>query len=176
MASKNRITFYATIIITSLFAAACSKDGGESALQSGSREESQAMVILRGLPTLNTNHSVAIVELDPEAENFGEILHEYEITNMDLPLHHLYYSPTGRLYSTGMDPKCSLAEIQLARDASGVPVINGIECIDTQGQVVGEDIMWHSVNGKEYMFVTFMGGTGLDQADGGSVGVFDADL
>ena len=174
MASKNRITFYATIIITSLFAEACSKVGGESALQSGSREESQAMVILRGLPTLNTNHSVATVELDPEAENFGEILHEYEITNMDLPLHHLYYSPTGRLYSTGTDPKCSLAEIQLARDASGVPVINGIECIDTQGQVVGEDIMWHSVNGKEYMFVTFMCGTSLDQADGGSVGVFDA--
>ncbi len=33
--------------------------------------------------------------------------------------------------------------------------------------------MWHTVNGKEYMFVTFMGGTGVDQPDGGSVGVFD---
>ena len=30
-----------------------------------------------------------------------------------------------------------------------------------------------AVNGKEYMFVTFMGGTGVDQKDCGSVGVFD---
>jgi hypothetical protein len=33
--------------------------------------------------------------------------------------------------------------------------------------------MWHNVNGKDYMFVTFMAGTGVDQVDGGSVGVFD---
>ena len=38
--------------------------------------------------------------------------------------------------------------------------------------IVGEDIMWHTSNGTEYMFVTFMGGRG--EADGGSVGVFDA--
>ncbi|MCZ6874394.1 MAG: hypothetical protein O7G88_12835 [bacterium] len=111
--------------------------------------------------------------MDPDAENFGDILHEYEITEMAGPLHHLYYSPTGRLYATGLDPTCSLAEIKLARDASGAPVVNGVECLDTQGQQVGEDIMWHTVNGKAYMFVTFMGGTGVEQADGGSVGVFD---
>jgi hypothetical protein len=52
-------------------------------------------------------------------------------------------------------------------------VINGVNCLDTGGQQVGEDIMWQTVNGKDYMFVTFMGGTGVDQADGGSVGVFD---
>ncbi len=46
-------------------------------------------------------------------------------------------------------------------------------CLDTKGQQVGEDIIWHNVNGKEYMFVTFMGGTGVKQADGGSIGVFD---
>ena len=37
-------------------------------------EESQALVLLRGLPTLGTAHSVAIVELNPEAKNFGAIL------------------------------------------------------------------------------------------------------
>src|SRR5436189_3147141 len=31
-------------------------------------EESQALVLLRGLPTLNTAHSIAIVELNPEAK------------------------------------------------------------------------------------------------------------
>jgi hypothetical protein len=130
-------------------------------------------VLLRGLPTLDTNHSVAIVELDPEAENFGEILQEFEIPEIVLPLHHLYYSPTGRLYATGLDPDCSLAEVGLSRDSTGAAVINGVTCLDTGGQQVGEDIMWHSANGNDYMFVTFMGGGGVDQADGGSVGVFD---
>lgn len=134
-------------------------------------EERMAVALLRGLPTLGTVHSVAIVQLDPEADNFGDILQEFETPDFKEPLHHLYYSPNGRLYSTGLDPECSLAEILLARDISGGPVINGVTCLDTRGQVVGEDIMWHTVNGKEYMFVTFMGGTG--QPDGGSVGVFD---
>ncbi|MEW2916185.1 hypothetical protein AB1A64_03855 [Ruegeria sp. ANG10] len=135
------------------------------------REESQGMVLLRGLPTLDTKHSIAIVELDPESDRFGEILSEVEQPEMEHPLHHLYYSPNGRLYATGLDPSCSLAEIGLARDAGGAPVISGFTCLDTQGQMVGEDIMWTNSNGQEYMFVTFMGGTGGD--DGGSVGVFD---
>jgi hypothetical protein len=136
-------------------------------------EASQAVILLRGLPTLDTKHSVAVVELDPEAENFGDIVQEFEIPDLGEPLHHLYYSPTGRLYATGLDPACSLAEVGLVRDITGGPVINGVECLDTHNQQVGEDIMWHSVNGTEYMFVTFMAGTGTEQADGGSVGVFD---
>ncbi len=129
------------------------------------------MVLLRGLPTLETSHSVAIVELDPESENFGAILSEVDQPDMAEPFHHLYYSPNGRLYTTGLDPECSLAEIGLARDASGAPTVTGFDCLDTGGQMVGEDIMWTMSNGTEYMFVTFMGGLGGD--DGGSVGVFD---
>lgn len=140
--------------------------------QDGMREESQGMVLLRALPTLSENHSVAIVELDPEANNFGEILQEFELVDLEEPLHHLYYSPQGRLYSTGLDPACSLAEIGLSRNATGAPVIERVSCLDTQGMVVGEDIMWHTSNGTEYMFVTFMGGTG--GPDGGALGVFDS--
>jgi hypothetical protein len=152
----------------------CSKEPETKVTPAGQvGEESQAVVLLRGLPTLGTQHSVAIVEMDPEAENFGAILNEFAIPDMQLPLHHVYYSPTGRLYSTGLDPECSLAEIGLSRDASGAAQIDGVDCLDTQGQQVGEDIMWHTVNGTEYMFVTFMGGTGVEQSDGGSVGVFD---
>ncbi len=139
-----------------------------------SDEQTQALVLLRGLPTLGTNNSIAIVELNPESKNFGAILQEVEMPDLAIPLHHLYYSPNGRLYSTGLDPKLSLAEIMLARDASGAAVIKGVKPIATGGQVVGEDIIWHTVNGKEYMIVTFMGGTGLDQVDCGSIGVFDA--
>lgn len=137
------------------------------------REESQAMVILRGLPTVaDSRHSIAIVELDPESENFGKILNEIDQPEMDEPFHHLYYSPNGRLYSTGLDGVCSLAEINLSRDASGSPVIENTNCLNTGGQAVGEDIMWVTVNDRDLMFVTFMGGAG--EADGGSVGVFDA--
>ncbi len=145
--------------------------GSPEIAQAQDREQSQGMVLLRGLPTLDTKHSVAIVELDPESERFGEILSEVEQPDITHPLHHLYYSPNGRLYSTGLDPSCSLAEIGLARDATGAPIVQDFTCLDTQGQMVGEDIMWANSNGKEYMFVTFMGGTGGD--DGGSVGVFD---
>jgi hypothetical protein len=174
-------------LVLVLFIAACSTEQGSdsegttaqptepeaAAPAEDNPEERMAVALLRGLPTLDTVHSIAIVQVDPEADNFGEILQELETPQLNEPLHHLYYSPNGRLYSTGLDPQCSLAEIMLARDISGGPVINGVNCLDTQGQQVGEDIMWHTVNGKEYMFVTFMGGTGLDQADGGSVGVFD---
>ena len=136
-------------------------------------EESQALVLLRGLPTLGTAHSIAIVELNPEAANFGAILQDFDLPNLTLPLHHLYYSPNGRLYATCLDPKSSLNEVALSRNASGAAVINGVKPLNTGGQQVGEDIIWHTVNGKEYMFVTFMGGTGVEQSDCGSVGVFD---
>ncbi len=186
LTTTRKIATYLMLFCLTVVIAACSNEQENAEQQTiteskadkassgqANKEESQAMVLLRGLPTLNTNHSVAIVELDPEAANFGEILQEFEITGMNDPLHHLYYSPTGRLYATGLDPECSLAEIKLTRDSSGSPVINGVECLDTGGQQVGEDIMWHTVNGQQYMFVTFMGGTGVDQTDGGSVGVFD---
>ncbi len=179
MSNGIRICFYTVCAAMFLTLAACSgeREGAVpkagAASQDRNLEETQGIVLLRGLPTLGTSHGVAIVELDPEAENFGEILEEFEFTGYDAPLHHLYYSPNGRLYSTGLDPKCSLAEVGLSRDSTGAPTINGVECLDTGGQQVGEDIMWHTVNGKQYMFVTFMGGTGIDQADCGSVGVFD---
>ncbi len=165
----------------------CSRDGGQPAVetapatadakptatQNSGGEETQALVLLRGLPTLGTKNSVAIVEMDPEAENFGAILYEFETLDIDPPLHHIYYSPTGRAYATSMDPKCSLVEIGLARDASGSPLINDVSCIDT-GQQVGEDMVWHTVGGTEYLFVTFMGGSGVEQSDGGSIAVLDA--
>jgi len=187
MTQSNKLRFFPLFTCLLLMMAACSRkqDGAAVGPPGGAPssaaavaprrtvEESQALVLLRGLPTLGTAHSVAIVELNPEAANFGAILQEVEIPNLTIPLHHLYYSPTGRLYSTGLDPKCSLAEVGLSRNASGAAVINGVKCLDTGGQQVGEDIIWHGVGGKEYMFVTFMGGTGLDQADCGSVGVFD---
>lgn len=182
MARSTNVVFLSLFATVLLVTTACSRKQEDTAIPSGGPdaaaaqrdvEAGQALVLLRGLPTLDTRHSVAIVELDPEAENFGAILQEFELPDLELPLHHLYYSPTGRLYSTGLDPKCSLAEIGLSRNAESAAVIDGVTCLDTQGQQVGEDIMWHSVNGKEYMFVTFMGGTGVDQADGGSIGVFD---
>ena len=53
-------------------------------------EEGQGLVLLRGLPTLGTKHSVAIVELDPEAANFGEILQEFELPDLEMPLERIF--------------------------------------------------------------------------------------
>ena len=164
-------------VMLAAIAVGCSKVEQENtqalSLSDRNIEESQAVVLLSGLPTLNTKDSIAIIELDPEASNFGNIIYEYALPEFDAPLHHLYYSPNGRLYATGLGSKCSLAEISLVRDVSAAPTITGVNCIDTQGQQVGEDIMWHSVNDKLYMFVTFMGGTDVTQVDAGSIGVFD---
>lgn len=180
--NKIRIIFLSIIVI---LIAGCSdvKDSSpEAGIQQSSTEnnstsvnveETQAVVLLSALPTLGTQDSIAIIEMDPESENFGDMLYEYPLPKFDAPLHHLYYSPNGRLYATGLGTECSLAEIGLVRNAKAEPTINNIECIDTKGQNVGEDIMWHSVNGVSYMFVTFMGGTDLAHPDAGSIGVFD---
>ena len=53
-------------------------DAEPTVSQDSGGEETQALVLLRGLPTLGTTNSVAIVEMDPEAENFGDILYEFE--------------------------------------------------------------------------------------------------
>ena len=79
-----------------------------AATRASGGEETQALVLLRGLPTLDTTNSIAIVEMDPEAQNFGAILYEFETPNIDPPLHHIYYSPTGRAYATALDPKCKI--------------------------------------------------------------------
>ncbi len=68
---------------------------GITSAQSQIREESQGMVLLRSLPTLDTSYSIATVELDPESDQFGEILSEVEQPYIQHPLHHLYYSQNG---------------------------------------------------------------------------------
>ena len=56
------------ILISVAALAAHSQEPDQSAAKKAatSSEKSQAIVLLRGLPTLDTKHSVAIVELDPE--------------------------------------------------------------------------------------------------------------
>ena len=173
---KSLCTFAGMLTATLLILTGCSKQGeAPTASQAvpASSEKTQGIALLSGLPTLGTRDSIAILELDPESSRFGDIIYEYVLPELDAPLHHLYYSPNGRLYATGLGTICSLAEIALARDATGSPMVKGVDCLDTNGQQVGEDIMWHTSNGKEYMFVTFMGGSGVDQKDAGSIGVFD---
>jgi hypothetical protein len=114
---------------------------GLSLAQAHDHEERQGMGLLCWLPTLKTNHSIAIIELYPESEEFGEILSEVEQPEMEHPLHHLFYSPNGRLYASGLDPSCSLAEVRWSPDAGGAPVISGFDSLDTQGQIVSEDII-----------------------------------
>jgi len=152
MTQSKMLRFFSVPALLLLIMLECSNQSQGAAGKSDAQrnvEESQALVLLRGLPTLGNAHSIAIVELNPEAKNFGAILQEFELPDLTLPLHHLYYSPNGRLYSTCLDPKSSLFEVSLSRNSSGAAVIKGVKRVDTGGQQVGEDIVWHNVKGKE---------------------------
>ena len=97
MSNGIRICLYTLGTVMLLTLAACSGEKEDATTKAGSQptasqdrnlEETQGMVLLRGLPTLGTTDAVAIVELDPEAENFGEILEGVEFSGYDQPLHH----------------------------------------------------------------------------------------
>lgn len=137
------------------------------------REEGVAIVITRSLKA-GEPHGIAMVDVDPDSKQFGTPLSRYPLPGLQDPPHHLYYSPAGRLYATGLDPKKSLMEIKLIRDATGRPQIKDVVFLDTGGQQVGEDMIWRTVQGQERFYVTFMGGDGSDPTNEGSVGYYDA--
>jgi hypothetical protein len=112
---------------------------------------------------------VALIDLNPESEHFGQILERTEIGEGVLP-HHLYFdTKEERLYTTALSG-ANLYELILDRGRDGVPTISRVVPIDTGGNLVGED-MYFTRDGSRY-YVTFMGGQGNEK--GGSVGVFDA--
>jgi hypothetical protein len=115
------------------------------------------------------NDGVVLMDLDPESENFGQILQKREIGAGVLP-HHLYFNRSqSRLYTTALGG-ASLYEIKVDTGNNSVPRMGWIKGIDTGANRVGEDI-YFTEDGSRY-YVTFMGGQGGDRA--GSVGVFDA--
>ncbi|NLX09198.1 MAG: hypothetical protein GXY36_06045 [Chloroflexi bacterium] len=114
-------------------------------------------------------NGVALVNLDPESEGFGEVLQQFELGEDVLP-HHLYYNrDQSRLYNTTLSGEY-LYELILERDADGVPTIVEAIAIDTGDSQVGEDI-YFTEDGSQF-WITFIGGFGGERD--GSIGVFDA--
>ena len=112
---------------------------------------------------------VAVVNLDPEAEDFGAVRQQFELGEGVLP-HHIYYNhDQSRLYNTTLGGEF-LYELSLERDEDGVPTITGATAIDTGESIVGED-MFFSEDGDTF-WLTFIGGFGGERD--GSIGVFDA--
>ena len=112
---------------------------------------------------------VLLINLDPESEDFGEILQTFELGEGVLP-HHLYYNhDQSRLYNTTLNGEY-LYELLFERDDNGVPTIIGSTPIDTGESIVGEDIFF-SADG-DYFWITFIGGKGGERD--GSIGMFDA--
>jgi DNA-binding beta-propeller fold protein YncE len=112
---------------------------------------------------------VALINLDPESADFGQIMQEFELGEGVLP-HHLYYNyDQSRLYNTTLGGEF-LYELLLERDEDGVPTITGSQAIDTGESIVGED-MFFTGDGETY-WMTFIGGSGGERD--GSIGVFDA--
>ena len=97
MTQSTKLRFFLLSALLLLLLPGCS-DKREGAARRNV-EEGQGLVLLRGLPTLGTVHSVAIVELDPDAANFGAILQEVELPNLKEPLHHLLEAAKQRLFA-----------------------------------------------------------------------------
>lgn len=111
---------------------------------------------------------MAVIELDPESPNFGNISSRLELGVGVLP-HHIYYDYFAqRLYTTALGGSY-LYQIRTVEDANGLPTLVSATPINTGTSTVGEDIFFTSDN---RYFVTFMGGDG--SLKGGSVGVFNA--
>lgn len=112
---------------------------------------------------------VALVNLDPESEDFGEFLQIFELGEGIVP-HHLYYNhDQSRLYNTTLGGEF-LYELVLERDENGVPTIIESTPIDTGESTVGENIFF-SEDGNHF-WMTFLGGLGAERD--GSIGFFDA--
>jgi hypothetical protein len=111
---------------------------------------------------------IAVIELDPEAPNFGHISSKLELGVGVLP-HHLYYNQgANKLYTTALGGNY-LYQIQTEKDKNGQPKLVNATPIDTGENTVGENLFF--TNDGRY-FMTFMGGAGGPKD--GSIGVFNA--
>ncbi|MGU3373932.1 YncE family protein [Chryseobacterium sp. M5A1_1a] len=111
---------------------------------------------------------IAVIELDPEAPNFGNISSKLELGIGVLP-HHLYYNNNAKkLYSTALGGSY-LYEIKTEDDQNGQPKLISATPINTGENTVGENLFF--TNDGRY-FMTFMGGAGGPKD--GSIGVFNA--
>jgi hypothetical protein len=118
---------------------------------------------LNGLPD-----GIAVIELDPEAPNFGSISSKLELGVGVLP-HHLYYNQSAnKLYSTALGGSY-LYQIKTEKDKNGQPKLINATPIDTGENTVGENLFF--TNDGRYL-MTFMGGAGGPKD--GSIGVFNA--
>lgn len=136
----------------------------------GDHEHASPSLTFVGFTDLNGGaDGVALIDLDPDSEHFGEIIQRDDISPGVVP-HHLYFNrDESRLYTTALGGD-RLYEIILVRDANGVPAISEIVPIDAGDNIVGED-MYFTEDGSRF-YMTFMGGQSGDKD--GSVGVFDA--
>lgn len=111
---------------------------------------------------------IAVIELDPEAPNFGNISSKLELGIGVLP-HHLYYNNNAKkLYTTALGGSY-LYEVKTGIDQNGLPKLINSTPIDTGENTVGENLFF--TNDGRY-FMTFMGGAGGPKD--GSIGVFNA--
>lgn len=118
---------------------------------------------LKGLPD-----GIAVIELDPEAPNFGNISNKLEL-GIDVLPHHLYYNQSAKkLFSTALGGSY-LYEIKTGEDKNGQPILINAIPINTGDNTVGENLFF--TNDGRY-FMTFMGGAGGSKD--GSIGVFNA--
>jgi hypothetical protein len=84
---------------------------------------------------------IAVIELDPEAPNFGNISSKLELGVGVLP-HHIYYNQSAnKLYTTALGGKY-LYQIKTEKDNNGQPILVAATPIDTGENTVGENLFF----------------------------------
>lgn len=111
---------------------------------------------------------IAVIELDPESADFGNISSKLELGIGVLP-HHIYYdNDAKRLFTTALGGSY-LYQIKVEKNQNEPPKLVSATPINTGENTVGENIFFTN-DGR--CFMTFMGGAGGPKD--GSVGVFNA--
>ncbi|MEF9480672.1 hypothetical protein OWR28_26010 [Chryseobacterium sp. 1B4] len=100
-----------------------------------------------------SSDGIAVIELDPEAPNFGNISSRLELGIGVLP-HHIYYNLDAKKMFTTALGGSYLYEIKTGKDQNGQPKLISATPIDTGENTVGENLFF--TNDGRY-FMTFMG-------------------
>ncbi|MCJ7935347.1 MAG: selenium-binding family protein [Chryseobacterium sp.] len=91
---------------------------------------------LKGLPD-----GIAVIELDPEAPNFGHISSRLELGIGVLP-HHIYYNQNAKKMFTTALGGSYLYEIKTEEDQNGQSKLMSATPIDTGENTVGENLFF----------------------------------
>ena len=148
----------AGIIIAVIFAVALPANNPDTNNLETDSEPLTALINYRAIGDTRQDDGLAIIDINPDSESFGEILQEVPVGEQVF-MHHPFYSADGsKLYNTAISGE-KLYRINLHEDT-----IFDIIPLDAESCLVGED-MYFSKDGSKF-YLTCMGSDNVLIFDG----------